>query len=481
MLLLADDLVERVSQIIPRYSMLEPGDRVGVAVSGGADSVVLLHLLHRLVSSLAIHLMVLHVNHGLRGTESDGDEQFVRLLASSLGLQFASTHAFPGPGNLEQEARRVRREFFQKCREEHGLQKIALGHTRSDQAETVLYRFLRGSGIAGLAGMRPVTPDGFVRPLLQSSREEVRSWAIAQNIPWRQDSSNANEGFVRNRLRNSVLPALAGEFNPNLEGVLAGMADVAAAEEEYWDHQIDPLYRKTIKRSHLGLLMDVKALSSEPRAVQRRLVRRAVADLRGDLRSIDLQHTDAIVGLCRSEDGHDRVLIPGVDALRSFSVLLLTKQGELSSVPRNYCVDLSLDGKQELPYGAGTVEFRVLNSNHRNCVNVKEESQFAKKEFAELDLEALTRRTTAIGLQVRNWRPGDEMIRAGHGKPEKIKSLFQQFQVLLWNRRHWPVAVVNDEVFWARGFGGASPYLAHSGSQTVASLCYWPADDVDDL
>jgi tRNA(Ile)-lysidine synthase len=481
MLLLANDLVERVSQIIPRYSMLTPGDRVGVAVSGGADSVVLLHVLHRLVGRLAIRLMALHVNHGLRGAESDEDEQFVRDLARSLGLECAITRATPGPGNLEQEARRVRREFFQKCRERHGLQKVALGHTRSDQAETVLYRFLRGSGIAGLAGMRPVTADGFVRPLLQTSREEVRSWAEAGRIAWREDSSNLNQGFVRNRLRTNVLPALASEFNPNLEHVLAGSADIAAVEEEYWDSLIDPLYRNLFKKCALGLLLDVKALNRFHRAIQRRLIRRAIADMRGDLRSIDLQHTDAILNVSQSEHGHDRVLIPGVDAIRSFNVLLLTKPGELSSAPRNYSIEVSLGCKQVLPYGAGTLELRVLNSTHNNCVSVKKESQFPKKEVADLDLGALTRGSTGTRLQVRNWRPGDEMVRTGHDKPEKIKSLFQQFRILLWKRRHWPVAVVNDEVFWVRGFGAASPYLAHSGSQAVARLCYCPGEEVHEL
>src|SRR5581483_3958554 len=356
MLLLDDNLVERVSQIIPRYSMLEPGDRVGVAVSGGADSVVLLHVLHRLVSSLAIHLMVLHVNHGLRGAESDEDEQFVRGLAGTLGLEFVSTRAEPGPGNLEQEARWARREFFLKCREQHGLQKVALGHTRSDQAETVLYRFLRGSGIAGLAGMRPVTLEGFIRPLLNTSRAEVRAWAAAQGLAWREDSSNGNEEFARNRLRNSVMPALAHEFNSNLEGILAGVADVAASEEAYRQSQVEPLYRKITRKDDLGLLLPVSELINNHLALQRRLIRRAINDVRSDLRSIDLRHVDAILKICRSEQGHERSVIPGVDALRSFGLLLLAKPGQLNAGPRNYCIEISFDQKLELPFGAGTIE-----------------------------------------------------------------------------------------------------------------------------
>lgn len=459
--------------------MLAPGDRVGVAVSGGADSVVLLHLLHALISTLALHLMVLHVNHGLRGWESDEDARFVRDLSRSLGLPCVGTNGIPGPGNLEQEARQLRRDFFERCRAEHRLQKIALGHTRSDQAETVLYRFLRGSGMTGLAAMRPITADGVIRPLLKITREEVRSWAVERGIVWREDSSNANNEFARNRLRNRVIPALASEFNPNLEAVLAGAADIAAAEEDYWDRQIGPLYRNTIRKSGLGFIVNVKQLTSEHVAVQRRLIRRAIGEVRGDLRSIDLQHTDAILDLCQSETGHDRVLIPDVDAIRSFSVLLLTRPGKLSSDPRDYSIEISVGERHNLPYGEGTVELKLLRSNYKNCVNVKEEIGFPRQEVADLDLEALMRGSSATRLQVRNWRPGDAMIRAGHSKPEKIKSLFQQFQVLLWERRHWPVAVASDEVFWARSFGAAAPYLAHAQSQQVASLCYWPADKAE--
>src|SRR5689334_594161 len=152
MSILAGTIPERAAEIIIRYNMLPASGRVGVAVSGGADSVALLHILR----GLRCDLIVLHVNHHLRGEESDGDEAFVRELTQSLGLPILIEHAIPTPGNLEEEARRARRAFFLRCREELALARIALGHTRSDQAETVLFRLLRGSGLTGLAGIRPV-------------------------------------------------------------------------------------------------------------------------------------------------------------------------------------------------------------------------------------------------------------------------------------------------------------------------------------
>ena len=451
---------------------------MGVAVSGGADSVVLLHILHALVSALALRLSVLHVNHRLRGEESDEHERFVANLAHELGLPLFSVTAIPEPGNLEQEARDLRRAFFKLCREQHNIQKVALGHTRSDQAETVLYRFLRGSGLAGLAGMRMVTEEGLIRPLLEITRAEIRDWAKKRHIEWREDSSNTNDEFARNRLRNFVMPELAREFNPNLESILAGTASLAAAEEEYWFDQISGLYSKVARRCELGVLISVAELTAEYTAVQRRLIRRAICGVRGDLRSIDHDHVDAVLTICRSQDGHDRVIIPGVDALRSYGLLLLTKPGELGVVPRNYSIDLTWNQKMTLPFGAGEVELCALNSNDKNCVTVNKESQFPK-EFAHFDLELLSR--PALRLQVRNWRPGDAILRPGHQRPEKIKSLFQESQVLLWERRHWPVAVANDEIFWARKFGAASSYIAKSDVRGIARLSYSVESDSGQL
>ena len=454
--------------------MLVPGGRVGVAVSGGADSVVLLYILRELAGALALKLSVLHVNHRLRGDESDEDERFVAKLAHEFGLPVLSMTAVPGAGNLEQEARELRRRFFRLCREQHNLQKIALGHTRNDQAETVLYRFLRGSGLAGLAGMRRVTEDGLIRPLLEVSRADIRAWAKQRQIEWREDSSNVNEGYARNRLRNSVIPDLARHFNPNLEGVLAGTACIAAAEEDYWRERIDPLCSNIARPCALGLLIPVRRLTAEHTAVQRRLIRHAICHLRGDLRSVDHDHIDAVLGLCRTDHGHDRVIIPGADALRSYGLLLLAKPGELASAPRNYSIDLTWNQNATLPFEAGRVELTVLKSRDLNCVTVKEEFAFPK-EIAYLDLELLS--SPATRLQVRNWRPGDAITRPGHQNPEKIKTLFQESQVLLWERRHWPVAVADDEIFWARKFGAASSYIAKPESRGVARLSYWPGVD----
>ncbi len=448
--------------------MLGQGAQVGVAVSGGADSVVLLHILKQLAGRFGAELNVLHVNHHLRGEESEGDEAFVRSLAQSLGLPFVSKQSFIGEGNLEGEARRQRREFFTAWQASHGLSLIALGHTRSDQAETVLHRFLRGTGPTGLAAMRPVTPDGFIRPLLTTSREEVRDWAIRERLTWREDSSNADLRFTRNRLRGQTIPALTKNFNVNLEAVLANTAALVQAEEDYWAREVERLYPKITKRTRLGPIFQIGELNARHVALRRRLIRRALSEIRPEgLNELDFEHVEAILALCGSDQGHDRVQVPGGDALRSFDWLLLSTAGRLASEPRNYRVPLGIGEIQELPFGAGRICLNVVTRRERLYDSFKEAGK-VRIERVQLQSQDLAEKP----LTVRNWQPGDELHRSGHQSAEKIKTLFQDHRVRLWERRHWPVLVCGEEIVWARHFGAAEQFEPHGPDICEFELVY---------
>jgi tRNA(Ile)-lysidine synthase len=468
---IADTLPERVAGIMSRYSMLSPDKRLGVGVSGGADSVVLLHVLAALSRAMRFHVVVLHVNHQLRKEESLGDELFVRAQGEALGLVVETKRVhLPEGGNLEQHARMARRAFFREAMERLRLDWVALGHTRSDQAETVLFRLLRGSGLAGLAGMRVVTTEGFVRPLLTTSRTEVREWAAANGIVWREDSSNEELRFRRNRLRLQVLPALADRFNPNLERTLAGMAELAQTEEEYWQERIEHIYPQIAKRTSLASFLQVPDLIALHLAEQRRVMRRAVHDVRGDLRSVDLDHIEGILRICRSTHGHDRILIPGVDALRSFDVLRLARSESVSKEERHYRVAVEPGAWQTLPFGAGKISVNWADCGAPDCVNFNKVEGVAL-EKAELDGDQLSD-ADASSLYVRNWLPGDEIQLPGQTAARRLKFLFQEHRVLLWERKHWPVLVWKNEIVWVRRFGCSAKFKGSAGSRNILTVTY---------
>ena len=214
---------------------------MAVAVSGGPDSVCLLHVLLELAPRLGIAVTaVAHLNHKLRGEASDEDERFVAEMALRAGVPFFCERVRVGEenGNLEQAARRARHAFFSRLIKDGVANRIATGHTADDQAETVLFRLLRGSGLAGLSGILPVTREGIVRPLMDVSRADVIEILRARGLHWREDATNQDARFARNRIRHSLLPQLAREWNPRLSESLAHLADLAREEEQWWQQEI---------------------------------------------------------------------------------------------------------------------------------------------------------------------------------------------------------------------------------------------------
>jgi tRNA(Ile)-lysidine synthase len=457
--------------------MANGGDRIGVAVSGGADSVVLLHLLNDLRSSFHFELAVVHLNHRLRGEESDCDEQFVRRLAEQLTLPvFVESAATPAGDNLEQAARDQRREFFARLRSQGMVNRIALGHTMSDQAETVLFRIVRGTGLTGLAGMLPVSSGGLIRPLLEITRDEVRDYAAQQGLAWREDVSNERREFRRNFIRLELLPMLREAFHDRVEHGLANLASLAQAEEEYWSAETNRLLSSMalflpIPGGADGLLVDSVALMGLPLAVRRRVVREAIQKIKGDLKRLDSIHVDAILELCAADDGHARVQVPGIDALRSFDRLRLSATSG-DNAQRHYRMEIACNQSISLPFHAGEIELNGPDSVARIRAKFKEEKDLAI-QIAEFDAEELSLATGASGLTVRNWEPGDEYRRAGHGHPEKVKTLFQEKRIYLWERRHWPVLETGGEIMWVKCFGPAAQVAATGRSRAVVCLSYY--------
>ncbi len=460
-------MLEPVAKTIIRYSMFQPGQRVGVAVSGGADSVCLLYVLRDLAPRLDLRLVVLHLDHKLRGEESHQDAAFVRDMAAALDLPFVLEEADVAVlcretgENVEQAARAARLAFFKRVTQAGTVHRVALGHTRSDQAETVLFRFLRGSGTAGLAGIRPVTDDGIVRPLIEIDRAAVEQYLRARGIGWRDDSTNASTAFARNRIRHQLLLQLTRDWNPAMAETLAHTADWAQAEEAYWESELARLASTHLIREPAAVLLRVDALGALPVAVARRLIRRAVELAKGDLRGVGFEHLAGIMELAASAEGHGRLQIPGLDIFRSFDWLRIALPALDNLESRNYRLPLRVPGTVQLPGQKSVVHVELFENTsltetsegvYNGCVGC-------------LDWNRLSG-----SLEVRNWRPGDQYQPVGHSGAEKIKVLFHQARVPLWERRHWPLITMGEVILWARGFGPAAGFAAGPGSRPVLSI-----------
>jgi len=456
-------MIELAAKTITRYSMFQPGQRVGVAVSGGPDSVCLLHVLRELAPRWDLRLTVLHLDHELRGEESRADAEFVRDLAAAMGLPFVlETGLRREPGdNLEQAAREARLEFFRRVRQVGTVDCVATGHTRSDQAETVLFRFLRGSGTAGLAGIRPVTSDGLVRPLIEVERAEVERYLREQGVAWRVDSSNASTEFARNRIRQELLPQLTRDWNPALAETLAHMAEWAQGEESYWAAELARLVSEQVVEDPPAVLLRADRLAGLPAAVARRLVRRAVEMAKGDLRGIGFEHLAGILELAHLGEGHGRLQAPGLDIFRSFEWLRIAPPSGDTLANRNYRFPLPVPGAVRVPGQKWVVKTELFE----NTNVTKETGDVYNGCVGCLDWKRISG-----SLEVRNWRPGDQYQPASRAGAEKIKVLFHEARVPLWERRHWPVVTMGDAIVWARRFGPAAAFAASPGAGPVLSI-----------
>jgi tRNA(Ile)-lysidine synthase len=460
-------LLQRIAQTIGRHRMLVAGQKVGVAVSGGADSVCLLCVLRELAPRWDLRLAVLHLNHRLRGAESQQDADFVGRLAERMGLPFhlREVDVAGATPNLEQAARYARLAFFREMIESGAVDSVAVGHTRSDQAETVLFRFLRGSGTAGLAAIRPVTPEGVVRPLLEVGRDEVEQFLRERGIPWREDSTNASPQFARNRIRHGLLPQLAGQWNPRICETLANTADWAQAEEAYWAAEIDRLAAARLLEKDGAVFVQVDRLADLPLAAARRLVRRAIERAKGDTRGVDFHHVAAVLAMAATAQGSGRLQVPGLEILRSFQWLRFGPPGagavEKRNVRAHYRVSAAVPGTVRVPGTEIAICLELIE---------KAETSEAPDYVYNNEVGCLDWGSLSGSLELRNWQPGDQYQPVGSTGREKIKTLFQQARIPVWERGHWPILIDGASIVWAQRFGAAAGFVAHAGTKVILKV-----------
>lgn len=435
-------LQQTVVEYIRKHELLKAGDRVGIAVSGGADSVALLRLLLELRKEIGVVLSVVHFNHKLRGAESEEDEMFVAQLAKQYKLEICcqsgdvAGRAAEKRLSLETAAREMRYQYFRCLLREGRLNRIATGHTLDDQAETVLMKIIRGAGGRGLAGVYPrlsvpssrFSGASIVRPLLGTRRKELEPYLLGLGQSWREDLSNRDLRHMRNRVRRGILPRLERYLNPAVREALAETAEIARAEEEYWEKEVARLLPSVWQAAALSL----PGLADLPLALRRRVIRAASESL--GLR-LDFQHVEEILALC-SEGPKFTVLPSGWTVSRRKGRLQFELQG---GVPEK------LDYEYSLPV-PGSVDVRETESRFETVLVPGNAAEGYNPE------DLLDGSLLAAELRVRNWRPGDRFWPAHTKAPKKIKELLLERNVSGPERKLWPVVVSGAEVVWVRGF-----------------------------
>ena len=449
-------LQDQVKKTIEKHQMITPGDYLLVAVSGGPDSVALLHLLYDLCDELELRLEVAHLQHGIRGSEAQEDARFVAELAEKLGLPFhlkevnlRQIKAAVGKGNLEALARAERYRFFAAVARERNLSKIATAHTRDDQAETVLMWLLRGSGLKGLGGMPPTHQlDGttiewtssliVIRPLLDVSRAEIEEYLNEKHLTSRVDRSNQDPSFLRNWIRLKLIPQLKEKMDRNLPARLAQQAELIRNEEQF----LEQLTHAELDRIRTLEGIDRGALLKYHKALQRRLLRLWIEAMRGHLRGLDFQHVEALLDLIADGPPQGRLSIPGGwQLVKEYETLRLDKQSR-RMVPQYACYSYDLEIGEDLHiHEAGLmIQTRAISLPLPSLPDNFTEAVF--------DVASL-----AADLTLRNFRHGDRFQPLGMAGHKKLKELFIEKKLPLAVRASLPLLLLGNEIIWIPGYG----------------------------
>jgi tRNA(Ile)-lysidine synthase len=450
----------QVSKTIKKYAMLSPGELVLAAVSGGADSTALLLCLHRLSDEFSISIAVAHLNHRIRGAEGDADQEFVRQLSLKLSLPFfpevieIKKQAAETKENLEQFARRARYAFLRKTASMLNAQKIAVGHNLNDQAETVLFRLLRGSGIQGLSAIHPIVGGVVIRPLLNCTRAAIIEYLNHKGASYREDSTNKDPGFTRNRIRQELLPFLEKNYNPRLVQTLGRTAGLARGAWSFIESEAKSAFETIHAITDEGISLPVAEIAKFHPELQKQILRCALKSCLGSLHNITSQHINSILSLCGKKQSGTRVALPGGSmAIRQFGNLSMLK-GKFWASPE-FKYSLNIPGECFIPDIKAVFSARVLPMAPER---LKEKSP--GKAF--LDMAAMP-----PILTIRSRVPGDRYGGPGH---RKVKKMLIDGKIPLVQRPFLPMVVAGNSVVWIPGFRPAQEFRVKPASEMCVVL-----------
>ena len=429
-------MLSLIIRTIKRFNMLIPGESVVVGVSGGSDSLGLLQILTEL-EDYRLKLIVAHLNHCIRGEESNRDAAYVCKFAENLGLPFELREIdvieFKRKTNLslEEAARELRYKFFREVLNKHNADKIATAHTLDDQAETVLMRFIRGSGLLGISGIPPVN-DNIIRPLIEVTKSDVEEYLRSKGIGWMEDSSNKEMSFLRNRIRNEVIPQLI-TYNPNIKETLARTGYIAGVGEDYIRTEAKSHFDKLFYRLRDGEFVGKLAYYSVlPEAMKYGLLRLAVEKLKGDLKKISLIHIVSINELLDSREPSGELDLPGeIVVAKGHGLFVLTKKS-MFRCRFTYSVDST--GLYRFQHAEFEIQFEKINSLKSD------------KYVACFDCESIE-----FPVEVRNFNQGDRFIPYGMNEFKKLKNYFIDEKIPRFLRHQIPIFLCKGEIMWIGG------------------------------
>jgi tRNA(Ile)-lysidine synthase len=464
---------EKILAVIQENHLIEPGEGVVAGVSGGPDSVCLLHVLHSLKDRLKIKLYAVHINHMLRGSEADADEEYTAALCESLGIplktvrkDIAKVAASTG-SSLEEAGREIRYDEFRKAASAVGASKIAVAHNRNDQAETVMMHIIRGTGTAGLSGMEYMRGD-IIRPLLETGRDEIDRYCLEAGLSPRTDSSNLEQDFTRNKVRLGLFAYINEKFGVNIVDSLCRLSQNASVDERFLERCAHEGFEKAIRerKAHL-VCLDIGQLRELDTAVRVRVLKAAVADVSGSPKGVGSVHYKALLELIdKGTTGAMAELPDGIRASVSYDLIRIFSSKALKAenqIDEEFSVQLAIPGVAFVPaLGAEITATVIMPESIDKCGTVGYNPNVQYFDYDKLKQ----------GIYIRNRRTGDMFRPLRSNGTKKLKEFFIDEKIPREDRGRIPLIAVGNEIVWIVGHKISDKFKVTENTKSVLKIEY---------
>ncbi|HEY5537801.1 MAG TPA: tRNA lysidine(34) synthetase TilS [Acetobacterium sp.] len=461
---------KKVINYIKEQKILAAGDHVLIGVSGGADSLALLYFLEKYASDFGISIGVAHLHHGLRGAAADGDEDFVRTFSQTAGISFFSRKrdirkiSAEEKISIEEAGRNERYDFFQQIANENGYNRIAMGHHINDQAETLLMRLIRGTGIKGVSGIKSVRDGLFIRPFLCLEKKEIIDYCEKNHLDYRTDATNFQKDFTRNKIRLDIMPMIR-EINPKAEVHFNEFTKIALEYEAFFEDYVNGVQMRLLSMDGKTVLIDRDQWLLEKPVVQKEILRCAIYKFKGSLMEIEYNHITAFYGLLKSDKTIWELHLPNdIRLSRRYERVMVEKKEEKiqkSIAPIEILINKTwLFAAQRL-----ILEAKVINQQEFekiSCFFSKEIENHSEKYF---DYDKI-----GCVLNLRSRKPGDFFHPVGVSGKKMIKKYFIDKKIDRNLRDEIPLIAMNSEILWIVGYGINERLLADSDTKNILKV-----------
>jgi tRNA(Ile)-lysidine synthase len=458
---------KKVIQYIEEQSMLEAGDQVLIGVSGGADSLALLYFLDKYSQALQITIGVAHLHHGLRGLEADEDEAFVRDFCNLRDIPFYSRQrnirviSRTEKISIEEAGRKERYDFFANVAKSEGYHRIAMGHHINDQAETMLMRLIRGTGIKGVSGIKSSRDNLYIRPFLCLEKKEILAYCEEHQLKYRTDATNFQRDYTRNVIRLDIIPRIL-EINPRAEVHFNDFTRIANEYEAFFEKYVDQKEKIILVKKETMVLIDRELWLKEEPVVQKELLRRSILQFKGSLKEIQYNHITALSSLLISDKTIWEIHLPDeIQLIRRYDQVMVTKKQQnmdLGILPKQIFPGKTyVFAKERIILETETIFRDKLKKNYH--VLIKESENHSEKYF---DYDKIKN-----NLILRSRKSGDFFYPSGLLGRKTIKKYFIDKKIERNKRNGIPLLTVGDEVVWIVGYAINQRYLANASTKNI--------------